>query len=99
MKIYRRYGEKRVSHTLSRAELRKAYEEQQHIYDIGDIKNELDSNREQYVDEYGIDEKPVTENEVEEMAKFLRHLLNNEADSCWSVCVQDAVKKILSERR
>ena len=98
MKIYRKYNGKRVSHMLSRTELRKAYEEQQHIYDVDDIKNELDSNRDWYTDEYGIDEKPVTENEIEEMAKFLRHLLNNEADSCWSVCVQDAVNKILSER-
>ena len=87
-----------IEYELTVQELRAAYCEQQHIYDVEDIKNELDSNYDRYMNEYGIDEKPVTEKEVEKMAKFLRHLRNNEVDSCWSYCVQDAVKKILSER-
>lgn len=99
MKIYRQNNGKRFSYTLSRAELRKAYDEQQHLYDIEDVKNELDCDRDKYVDEYGIDKRPVSKDEIEQMALKLRYYLDVDADSAWSVCVRDAVAKILSERK
>lgn len=98
MEIYRRYGGQRVAHTLSKAELHEAYLEQQHIYDVDDIRNGLDTDHEYYAEKYGISEKPVTNNEIEEMARLLRHFLDSEADSTWSVCVQDAITKILKKR-
>lgn len=98
MRIYRRYDGRKVSHTLSRTELRKAYEEQQHIYDVDDIRNALDTNREYYAEKYGIAENPVTDNEVERMARLLRDSLDSGDISCWSVCVQDAIEEILKER-
>ncbi len=98
MKIYRRHNGQRVSYTLSRTELRKAYLEQQQIYDVGDIKNELDSNSNYYNVKFGLAEKPVRKNEIEEMTRLLRYNFYDSADSIWSICVRDAVKKILSER-
>lgn len=98
MTIYRMYKGKSFSHTLSRTELRKAYEEQQRIYDVSDIRNGINLERDFYEEKYGITKKPVRKNEIEEMARLLRCYLDNDADSTWSVCVQSAITEVLNKR-
>ncbi len=82
---------------LTPEELRRAYEKQQHIYDISDIEDELNSSAEDYV-EYGIADKPVTDMEKDWMADVLRQKLDADADALWSVCREEAVKEVLKER-
>ena len=86
-----------VSH-LTPEELRYAYDIQQHEYDKSDIENELDAGYDDYAELYNIDEKPVTDDEIERMAIELRRLLNNNADACWSVSRTEAVTSILRKR-
>lgn len=98
MRIYRQNNGRRVAYTLSRVELSKAYDEQQHIYDVGDIKNDLETDSEYYAEKYGLDKKPVTNTEIEQMALRLRRYLDSDADNTWSVCVRDAIEHTLVER-
>lgn len=98
MKIYRSYNGKKLAYTLSRAEMRKAYAEQQHLYDVEDIKNGIELEYEWYLDKFSIDEKPITEAEIEEMADKLRSFIDADVDSPWSACVRDAIKSILEKR-
>lgn len=83
---------------LTGAELVQAYEKQQHIYDRSDIENELDMGIDYYIDEFGIDKEPVTEDEIERMANNLRYLLNSDADATWSSCCSQAAAYVLSCR-
>lgn len=98
MRIYRQYNGRRVAYTLSKEELRKAYSEQQHIYDTDDIKNGLATDHEYYSEKYGISKRPVTKAEIEKMTQALRRNLDRNADSIWSTCVQDAIEEILKQR-
>lgn len=84
--------------TLTHSELRKAYDEQQHLYDIDDIDNELEIAYEDYAEEYGLEKRPVTQQEKVGMALRLRKLLDYDADASWSACRSQAVSDILSER-
>lgn len=84
--------------TLTAAELREAYEKQQHIYDTQDIESELEDLSEDIVNKYRLDDEPVTDGELDEMATDLRHRLNSDADLPWSVCKEEAVKKVLERR-
>lgn len=84
---------------LTSTELVRAYEKQQHIYDRSDIENELDVGSDCYIDEFGVDEEPVTEDEIERMAKALRDLLDRDADATWSSCCSQAVVEVLSRRK
>lgn len=83
---------------LTPKELRIAYDEQNHVYDMEDIENELDLCREDYVETYSIDIQPVTESEFEEMAHELRRILDKDADASWSYARQAAVNKVLRMR-
>lgn len=98
MEISINHNGENILYTLSGDELIKAYTEQQHIYDMSDIANELGSNRDEYIEKYGIDERPVTGDEIELMALKLRYYLDYDADSTWPVCVRDAITAILEER-
>ncbi len=84
--------------TLTHTELRKAFEEQQHLYDIDDIGNELDTSCEYYTEKYNLDKRPVSQQEKVRMAKRLRDLLDDDADASWSACRSQAVADILRER-
>lgn len=83
---------------LTAAELRKAYEKQQHIYDIQDIESELEDLPEDIVKRRRLDIKPVTDAELDEMANILRNKLDDNADLPWSVCKEEAVKEVLGRR-
>lgn len=79
-------------------EKRHAYEEQQHLYDLDDIDNELAVAYEQYKEDFNIHEKPVTAVERECMARELRRILENDPDCTVSQCRCDAVTRILKVR-
>lgn len=83
---------------LTPKERRQAYEEQQHIFDLDDIENELSVFMENYVEDYGIDENPVTPAEKEQMARELRRILENDPDCSESQCRSDAVTSVLKNR-
>lgn len=83
---------------LTPEELRHAYVMEQHEYDKLDIENELECAAEYYNEKFHIDEKPVTENEIERMAFELRKLLDKDADACWSYCRAEAVSTVLRRR-
>lgn len=84
---------------LTPEELRHAYVLQQHEYDKSDIENELDVAAEDYIEQFDIDKKPVTPEEIEAMAIELRRILDRDADACWSVARAEAVTKVLKLRR
>lgn len=84
---------------LTPEELRYAYTIQQHEYDKSDVENELELAAEDYIEEFGIDKKPVTEEEVDRMAFELRKLLDKDADACWSHCRAEAVSIVLRRRQ
>lgn len=98
MDICRTHNGETVTYTLTPAELRKAYEEQQHLYDVSDIEHALCTDREYYEDGYGIEESPVNNGEIEEMSSLLRKCLDDDADSSWSSCVQYSIITVLSQR-
>lgn len=83
---------------LTPEELRHAYVIEQHECDKLDIENELECAAEYYNEKFHIDEKPVTENEIERMAFELRKLLDKDADACWSYCRAEAVSTVLRRR-
>lgn len=83
---------------LTPEEMRHAYEEQQHIYDLDDVKNELDTMVEYYAAKFGINEKPVTSEEKEQMARELRRLLNNNIGRSEAQYRCEAVKSVLRKR-
>lgn len=83
---------------LTPEELRHAYELQQHEYDKSDIENELEVAAEDYIERFRIDEKPVTDDEIDRMAFELRRLLDKDADACWSHCRAEAVAMVLRRR-
>lgn len=93
--IIERHG---IKYELTPRELRHAYEEQQHNYDISDIENELDIARDDYIEEFAIDLHPVTEEEIGEMAKELRSILDRDADANWSLARGEAVYEVLRRR-
>lgn len=51
-----------------------------------------------YIEEFGIDKKPVTEEEIDRMAYELRRLLDKDADACWSQCRAEAAAAVLRSR-
>lgn len=83
---------------LTLEELTKAYKKKEHLWDVEDIENELESSEEEYIEKFGIDENPVTQEEKEDMAYRLRKLLDKDADAAWSYCRKAAVVEVLSER-
>ena len=83
---------------LTTEEIRYAYELQQHEYDKSDIKNELELAAEDCIDRFRIDDKPVTDEEIDHMAFELRKLLDKDADACWSNCRAEAVATVLCRR-
>lgn len=84
--------------SLTATELREAYEKQQHIYDTQDIESELEDLSEDIVKKYRLNDEPVTDVELDEMAKELRRRQDNNADSPWSVCKLEAITEILKRR-
>ena len=84
--------------SLTPEELTKAYKKKQHLWDVEDIENELELLEEKYIEEFGIDESPVTQAEKEEMAYRLRKMLDRDADAAWSYCRKAAVTEVLMER-
>lgn len=84
---------------LTSAELVQAYEKQQHIYDCSDIENELELAAEDYIEEFNIDNRPVTDEEIDRMAYELRRLLDKDADACWFHCRAEAVSIVLRRRQ
>ncbi len=65
---------------------------------FGDIENEIYLAYEDYCDDYGIDEAPVTESELEEMAYLLRKKLDADADVVWTHARCQAVNEVLRKR-
>lgn len=84
---------------LTPEELRQAYVILQHEYDKSDIENEIDIAREDYIEDYGIDSRPVTDEEVDRMAFELRRILEKDADACWSYARAEAVVTVLRRRK
>lgn len=84
---------------LTPEEMRHAYVLQQHEYDKVDIENELDLARDDYIEDYGIDRRPVTDEEIDRMAFVLRRILEKDADACWSSARAEAVKTVLFGRK
>ena len=84
---------------LTPTELRKAYEVQQHNYDISDIINELDIAKDDYIEKFEIDKYPVTNEEIEKMAWELRQILDRDADVNWSSARNEAVIEVLRQRK
>lgn len=84
---------------LTPEELRHAYALQQHEYDKSDIENELDVAAEDYIEQFDIDKKPVTPEEIDAMAIELRRILDRDADACWSVARAEAVTTVLKRRK
>lgn len=83
---------------LSSDELYKAYEIQEHSFDIMDIENELEESEEHYVEKFGIDERPVTDEELERMAKEFRKTLDDSVEADWNTARTDAVTNVLQAR-
>ena len=94
---YLLYGSECGVDGMSAETLRLAYEKQQHIYDIQDMKYELESD--DYIEKYDIDSDPVTDEELELMAVSLRSRLDKDADASWSVCRTEAAEEILNRRK
>lgn len=84
---------------LTPEELRHAYTIQQHECDKADIENELDIARDDYIEDYGIDTRPVTDEEIDRMAFELRRILDKDADACWSYARAKAVRTVLDRRK
>lgn len=83
---------------LSSDELYKAYEIQEHSFDIMDIENELEESEEHYVEKFGIDERPVTDEELERMAKEFRKTLDDSVEADWNTARYEAVTSVLKAR-
>lgn len=83
---------------LTSDELYKAYEMQEHSFDIADIENELEESEEHYVKKFGIDERPVTDEELERMAKEFRKTLDDSVEADWHTARTDAVTNVLKAR-
>lgn len=83
---------------LTPEELRKAYEIQQHNFDIADINDELDTAHNDYVEQFGIDKKPVTADELDDMACKLCKMLNNDECGVIADTVAIAIANVLRER-
>lgn len=84
--------------SLTPEELTKAYKRKEHLWDVEDIENELELSEDEYIEKFGIDESPVTQDEKEEMAHRLRKMLDRDADAAWSYCRKAAVIEVLRER-
>ncbi len=84
--------------SLTPEELTKAYKKKQHLWDVEDIENELELSEEEYIEKFGIDKSPVTQEEKEDMAYRLRKMLDRDADAAWSYCRKVAVTEVLTER-
>lgn len=84
---------------LTPEELRHAYVLQQHEYDKSDIENELDAASDDYIEQFDIDKKPVTEEEIDRMAFELRKILDRDADAKWSSARAEAVTVVLKRRQ
>lgn len=84
---------------LTPAELRKVYEIQQHNFDKADISNELDAAYDDYAEQYSIDKKPVTAEELDDMACRLRKMLDSDACGVISDTIAIAIADILQERK
>lgn len=84
--------------SLTPEELTKAYKKKEHLWDVEDIENELGLSEEEYIEKFGINERPVTQEEKEDMAYRLRKMLDRDADAAWSFCRKTAVTEVLMER-
>ena len=84
---------------LTPEELRKAYDEQRHQFDVYEIKNELDLSFEFYYEKYDVTEKnPVTEDEIEQMAVAYRRMMDESLSVTGEECRSAAVEEILRKR-
>lgn len=95
MKIKREINGQVFEFELSDSERREAFEELQHIYDKQDILNGLESDY--FEDKYGLSEKPLTDEEIEEAADLLRRYLEN--DDNWAICRDTAIEGFLRDAR
>lgn len=83
-------------YTLAEVE---TYKMQQHEYDKKDIQNDLDKHYMYYEQNFSIALNPVTETEIDAMARELRRILDINRDVCWSHAKEAAIKKVLSAKQ
>ena len=88
----------RITIKLTDIELLQAYHEQEHIYDICDIENEILANFAFYDREYDLQSSPVTDDEYDAIATRYRELLGRQSGPDISECKQLAVVYVLDER-
>ena len=95
MTITRRYEDgTKIEIELSSNELSRAYTEQEHLYDVEDIRQTIDEESED--EEYkGV---PVSwlEDHVDEIAYLKRKYIDN-YNSDWRVAVEDAISDYISD--
>ena len=100
MTIHRLVGGTYTAITLTSEELRKAYEEQQFLYDYDDIENTLAQIKEEKAMQtrYDLKANPMTDKEKSKAASYSR-TLQNKYNMDWSFAAEDAIKEILSLRK
>lgn len=83
---------------LTAEELRQAYLEQQHLYDVEDVRCELDCSGDWYADKYDIDIETITLEEIEQIAKIFRDKLNDSVEADWHNSLTESVEEVLKKR-
>lgn len=83
---------------LTPDELRQAYYKQEHLFDIDNILNELDIANEDYSEKFKIDRFPVTDEELERMAKKFRKKLDFDCNADFEYAVQSSISDVLCQR-
>lgn len=83
---------------LTAEELRQAYLEQQHLYDLEDVRCELDCSGDWYAEMYDIDINTITSEEIEKMASIFREKLDDSVEADWRTSIEDAIKEVLKKR-
>lgn len=83
---------------LTSEELRQAYYKQEHLFDIDNIVNEFEIAQEDYIEKFKIDRKPVTDEELEQMAKKFRKKLDFDCNTDFQYAVQSSISDVLCQR-
>lgn len=90
MKIVRKQGSSKVVYELTMSELRRAYEEYEHICDVQDILDKIDQDVDEKTNRYHGVPADWLENHVDEIA-YLKRKYIDKYGTDWDVAVEDAL--------
>ena len=97
MKIVRKQGSSKIFYELTMSQLRRAYEEYEHICDVQDIRDKIEQDEDEDTNCYHNVPVDWLEQHIDEIA-YLKRKYIEKYGTDWDVAVEDALDDYISDR-